>query len=108
MNRITGTALLIAAVLLAFILDATTADRILGLDREFRGEDTWSTSFGSLVRGRRAKASSTSKTKKSSKSPKSTKAPGVMSSKAPKSTKAPGLSSKTGKAGKAEKRHFYM
>ena len=104
MNRTAGTVLLTAAVLVAFILDATTADHILGLDREFRGEETWSTNFGSLVRGRRAKASSsTSKTKKSSKAPKSTKAPGAMSSKAPKSTKAPGMSSKTGKAGKSAK-----
>ena len=107
MNRIAGNVLLIAAVFMAFILDATTADRIFGLDREFRGEETWSTNFGSLVRARRAKASSSSKTKKSSKSPKSTKAPGVMSSKTPKSTKAPGVSSKTGKAGKSEKRYFY-
>ena len=68
MNRIAGNVLLIAAVFMAFILGATTADRIFGLDREFRGEETWSTNFGSLVRGRRAKASSsTSKTKKSSK-----------------------------------------
>lgn len=107
MNRIAGNVLLIAAVFMAFILGATTADRIFGLDREFRGEETWSTNFGSLVRARRAKASSSSKTKKSSKTPKSTKAPGVMSSKAPKSTKAPGVSSKTGKAGKSEKRYFY-
>lgn len=103
MNRITRTVLFSFTVLVVFILDATTADRILGLDREFRGEETWSTNFGSLVRGRRAKASSTSKTKKSSKALKSTKAPGAMSSKASKSTKAPGMSSKTGKAGKSAK-----